>query len=95
MLQVSGLKAIYDPSQPAGQRLREVWIGERALDVKASYTVATLEILAQGGDAYVQFADAGSTELLTRSFADALLDFFAQRGQVDVPPRGRLIATPR
>ena len=72
-----------------------MWVGVKMLDADARYTVATLEILAQGGDAYVQFADAVATKLLPRSFADALLDYFGKRSQVAVPPRGRLIATPR
>ena len=91
MLQVSGLRARYDPSRPPGERLISVEVGNQNLERDATYEVATLEILAQGGDAYVQFKDAQSHTLLERSFAGALERFFGVRERVAAPSAGRLI----
>ncbi len=91
MLQVSGLVAEYDPAQPSGQRLMNVRIGERPLQADALYRIATLEILAQGGDAYVQFNEANSKVFLERPFAEVLEAYFAARDVVRVPVRGRLV----
>ncbi len=91
LLQVSGLVATYDPTQAPGQRLVDVRINERPLDPEATYVVATLEILAQGGDAYVQFRDAKSVTFLERPFAEVLEAFFTSRDLVGVPKRGRLV----
>ncbi len=92
MLQISGLVVTYDPARQPGERLIDVRINERPLNPQETYTVATLEILAQGGDAYVQFNDAKSTEFLERPFAEMLESYFASRDLVRVPRQGRLVS---
>ena len=52
ILQVSGMEIRYDLSEPAGSRVREVYIGRRALDPEKTYTVTTIDFLAAGGDAF-------------------------------------------
>jgi 5'-nucleotidase/UDP-sugar diphosphatase len=56
--QVSGLAFGYNPSAPAGARVREVRIGGQPLDPDREYTVATNDFLAAGGDGYTAFGDA-------------------------------------
>ncbi|MEM7003358.1 MAG: 5'-nucleotidase, partial [Pseudomonadota bacterium] len=90
LLQVSGLIATYDPTQPAGQRLLEVRIDGERLQTNKTYTIATLEILARGGDAYVQFKEAESTTM-RKPFAEALEAYFGARDVVEKPQRRRLI----
>lgn len=58
-LQVSGLTVEYDPSAPAGTRVREVTVGRRPLEPAQRYSVATDAFLADGGDGYAMFAAAG------------------------------------
>ena len=76
MLQVSGLSVRYDSSRPAGDRVLEVFVDNKPLDDEALYRVGTLEILAQGGDRYIQFLSAESTSWAKGTFADALLNAF-------------------
>jgi len=52
ILQVSGMEIRYDLSEPAGSRVREVYIGRRVLDTEKTYTVTTIDFLAAGGDAF-------------------------------------------
>jgi len=56
--QVSGIAFVYDPSAPAGSRVREVRIGDQPLDPAREYSVATNDFLAAGGDGYTAFGDA-------------------------------------
>jgi 5'-nucleotidase len=80
----------YDPQAPAGERVRSAAVDGNAIEPERSYQVATLEILAQGGDAYVQFHQAREVEFEEISFASVLERYFASAGTVSVPPRGRL-----
>ena len=95
MLQVSGLEVRYDPSRPAGRRLLGIEVGGEPLRLDGTYRVATLEILAQGGDAYTQFEQGRVESLSDETFGDVLQAWFRSQGQVAVPARGRLIPESR
>jgi len=56
--QVSGLKISYWASAPQGSRLKEVLVGDRPLDLEATYVVAMNDFLAAGGDGYRSFTEA-------------------------------------
>lgn len=95
ILQVSGLEVRYDPSQPAGRRIAGIEVGGEPLRLDGRYRVATLEILAQGGDRYAAFADGRLESMSDTRFADLLEAWFRARDQVTAPARGRLIAESR
>jgi len=95
MLQVSGLQVVYDPKQPIGRRLIRVSVNGERLESDRSYRVATLEILAQGGDAYVQFEQAQKTNITQRRFATMLEEYFRANKIVGLPSRERLIIDSR
>ena len=92
LLQVSGLMVTYDPRAPIGERVVSAAVNGRAIERDHSYQVATLEILAQGGDAYVQFHRAADIEFEETAFASVLEQYFANTGTVSIPARGRLRA---
>ena len=54
--QVSGLTFRFDPSAPAGSRVREVSVAGKPLDPKATYTIAVHDFMLKGGDGYAMFA---------------------------------------
>lgn len=56
--QVSGLSLTADLSRPAGRRLLAVRVGGAALDERRTYTVATNDFLARGGDDYRMLREA-------------------------------------
>ncbi len=56
--QVSGLRFSYRPAAPPGQRVTEVEVGGRPLEDAKTYTVATNDFLAAGGDGYTVFGAA-------------------------------------
>jgi 2',3'-cyclic-nucleotide 2'-phosphodiesterase (5'-nucleotidase family) len=91
MVQVSGLRAVYDLDRPAGKRLVSLEIGGRRADDARVYRVATNSFLAQGGDLYRTFlrgrviADSGVL------LSDLLLDHLRKNRRVAPPSPGRLV----
>jgi 2',3'-cyclic-nucleotide 2'-phosphodiesterase/3'-nucleotidase len=90
--QVSGLSLTYDPAAPPGARVRQVLVGGRPLDRSASYTLTTVDFLANGGDGYDAFKDA--TVLIPASQGPLqtamLLDYLAAQGTVGPVVEGRI-----
>ncbi|WP_306061534.1 bifunctional metallophosphatase/5'-nucleotidase [Natronococcus wangiae] len=56
--QVSGFSYTFDPDAPVGERVREVCIRGDPVDPSATYTLATNDFVAGGGDGYEMLADA-------------------------------------
>jgi 2',3'-cyclic-nucleotide 2'-phosphodiesterase (5'-nucleotidase family) len=56
--QVSGLVIAADMTRPPGQRITSIAVGGAPLDDDRTYSVATNDFLARGGDGYSQFRDA-------------------------------------
>ena len=55
--QVSGLTIEADVSRPPGSRVISVKVGDAPLDPARTYTLATNDFMARGGDDYVMFRD--------------------------------------
>ncbi len=90
--QVSGLEFIWNPEIPAGLRVHEVLVGGQALDLEATYTVATNDFMASGGDGYSMLRDA---EVVVPAEAGPLLsnlviDYIEERGNVSPLVEGRI-----
>ncbi|MFK7831031.1 MAG: 5'-nucleotidase C-terminal domain-containing protein [Congregibacter sp.] len=83
LLQVTGIVLSYDPTASKGSRVQTVCVGDQPLNPGQLYTIATLEILAQGGDAYRQFLEAEQTQVLQERFSDTLEKAFSGRESVD------------
>jgi 5'-nucleotidase/UDP-sugar diphosphatase len=56
--QVSGLTFKYSPSKKRGERIEEVLVAGRAIELGKEYMVATNDFLAAGGDGYKAFGVA-------------------------------------
>lgn len=90
MVQVSGLRARYDLSRPLGERLVDLTVGDRPVDVNATYRVATNSFLAEGGDGYTGFKE-GQVAAKDAVLSDVLADYIAARATVLAPQLGRLV----
>lgn len=91
--QVSGLEFIWNPEIPAGLRVREVVVGGQALDLEATYTVATNDFMASGGDGYSMLRDA---EVVVPGQAGPLLtnlvmEYIQEQGAVSPGVEGRIV----
>ncbi len=56
-LAVSGMNFTFDPSQPVGQRVQEIFINGAPLDENKIYTMAALDFTLMGGDDYTMLKD--------------------------------------
>jgi 5'-nucleotidase / UDP-sugar diphosphatase len=56
--QVSGLKFSYRKQAPVGERVQEISLDGRPLELHKKYTLATNDFLAAGGDGYQMLAEA-------------------------------------
>jgi 2',3'-cyclic-nucleotide 2'-phosphodiesterase (5'-nucleotidase family) len=92
--QVSGLSMTYDPTAAAGARVASVDVGGKPLDVEASYTLATIDFLANGGDGYTVLQDAEVLIPPTGGPVQSalLLDYLAANGTVSPTVEGRVVA---
>src|SRR5262249_1138909 len=94
LIQVSGLRATYDLSRPAGKRLLDLQIGHNAVDAGKVYRVATNSFVAEGGDLYQMFLQVPHQDS-GKSLADVVMDYIQKRGEIGQPKPGRLISVSR
>jgi 2',3'-cyclic-nucleotide 2'-phosphodiesterase (5'-nucleotidase family) len=91
--QVSVLRFSYDSSREPGDRVREIWVGGRLLDVTRSYSVAVTDYTTAGGDGYSMFrrGTATGTKDDGTVLADAVLDYLRPTATISSQPEGRII----
>jgi 2',3'-cyclic-nucleotide 2'-phosphodiesterase (5'-nucleotidase family) len=53
--QVSGIQFTFNPELPAGSRIVDVTVNGNKLDKNATYTLGTVDFIANGGDGYEMF----------------------------------------
>lgn len=92
--QISGMKVTWDPKAAPGGRVVSVSVGNAPLDEARSYTLATNDYIARGGDGYGVFKSA---KVLIdsdggRLMAAQVMDYIAQLGQVAPKLEGRIVA---
>ena len=93
LLQLSGPKVRYHKQRSTANRVYTVEMEKYSLKLSQTYKVATIEILAQGGDLFSAFTEA---KRLTPkgsqiTFADMLKENLSRRQVVGLPVRGRMI----
>lgn len=91
VLQVSGLTVSYDLQKPEGHRVVSVNVGSQPLAMDMEYNVATIDVIAQGGDLYRTATQATNVERTDRAFGDVLEAYFQEHAVVKIPSGGRLI----
>lgn len=89
--QVSGIRFKYDLKQEAGKRVYDVKVADKALDPEKTYTLATNDFMAGGGDGYTMFAKGkklGDYGLYT----EILEKYLAEHKNVNPKVEGRIVA---
>jgi 2',3'-cyclic-nucleotide 2'-phosphodiesterase (5'-nucleotidase family) len=90
ILQVSGIKIQYDLSEPAGSRVKEVYIGISPLDPNKTYTVTTVDFLAVGGDKFSTFKE-GRNIVYGKALRDIFVSYLKEHSPVFPMIEGRII----
>jgi 5'-nucleotidase/UDP-sugar diphosphatase len=89
---ISGMTVEVDLKKPAAERVVSVMVGGEPLDEAKTYTLATNDFVARGGDGYTAFADA--TNLIdpvdAQLMASQVIDYVAEMGTVAPEPEGRI-----
>jgi len=92
--QVSGVSFIYNPKAKAGSRVISAKIGGQPLNKGRTYTVATNNYAAGGGDGYSVFKkakviiDASGATIM----AGMVMDYIKAKGSVSPKVEGRIVA---
>ncbi len=93
MLQVSGLKVVYDLAAAEGSRVKELTIGGKPADRSRIYRVTTNDFLAAGGDRFGMFRE-GKNAVIGDDVRDAFLDYLKKHSPVSPRIEGRIVVTP-
>ena len=88
LLQVSGLKIVYDLAKDKGQRVLSVTHDGKPVLPEDRLTVSMPGFLAEGGDLYTVFGDIEEQGRVGK-VTDVVISYMADRGEISVPERGR------
>ncbi len=90
----SGLVMTWSRSAPPGERVKSVTVNGKPLDPAATYTVATNDFVAKGGDGYSVFTQARTLidPDAAKYMATMVMDFVAAAGEVAPKVEGRVTA---
>jgi 2',3'-cyclic-nucleotide 2'-phosphodiesterase (5'-nucleotidase family) len=89
---VSGLRFSYDPQVEPGSRVSNVEVGGRPIEPAATYSVATNDFMANGGDGYTAFRegrmliDPNAAQIA----ASQVIDYVQRKGSVAPRVEGRI-----
>ena len=78
-----------DTSAAEGSRVHSVTIGGKALDPEATYTLATNDFTAVGGDEYTMF-NKYTISGMYGAMDEALIEYMQKLGAVDIKTDGRI-----
>ncbi len=89
---VSGMSYVFDPAQPAGKRIVSANVGQQPLDPGATYTLATNDYVAKGGDNYDMLK--GLKRLIDTSaatlMATTVMQYIEAQGAIAPKVEGRI-----
>jgi len=86
---ISGMEVVIDPSQEVGSRVVEVMVKGEELDMEATYSLATNDFLAAGGDDYTMFGDNELTALYP-GLDEILIEYIKEYGTEGSSVEGRI-----
>ncbi|MEA2081636.1 MAG: bifunctional UDP-sugar hydrolase/5'-nucleotidase [Elusimicrobiota bacterium] len=82
LLQMSGLKIIFNSGLPAGKRLLNVIVKNAEIDDEKEYTVATNSFLSGGGDGFVTFKKGSDIKDTGIKLLNAEIEYFKNNSPV-------------
>ncbi|MEK5269308.1 5'-nucleotidase C-terminal domain-containing protein [Aeribacillus sp. FSL K6-8394] len=90
---VAGITFAIDASKPAGERIHSVKINGKPIDMKKTYTLATNDFLAAGGDEYTVLSNYPVTGEY-QALDEAVIEYIRKRGTIEPKVENRIIAAP-
>ena len=89
-MQTSGLKWTIDLTSPAGQRIRDVRVGNVPIEPAREYPVVTHESMLKGLHRYRSFAAGREQQVLGQSVTEVVEAALKRRSTVRAPPLGNV-----
>ncbi|EGP19146.1 5'-nucleotidase C-terminal domain-containing protein, partial [Halomonas sp. TD01] len=94
-LQVSaGVELVYDSREPVGERVVSLTITQQAIDPERTYTIATNNFTAAGGDSHAVLGAAyedGRNTIVGNTDWQMLRDYLVSLGEVTYRVEGRIV----
>ncbi|MGB9857042.1 MAG: bifunctional metallophosphatase/5'-nucleotidase [Dictyoglomaceae bacterium] len=90
ILQVSGIRVKYDMTKPVGQRVVEVYVGDKPLELDKVYRVVTNDFLAAGGDNFVTFKE-GKNLVYGDMLRDVFVEYLKKHSPISPKVEGRSV----
>ncbi|MCV2893110.1 bifunctional metallophosphatase/5'-nucleotidase [Lentibacter sp. XHP0401] len=90
-LQVAGMIYAFDPSQPVGERISDVMVGDEPLDLAKDYKVVSNNYVRGGGDGFAMFRDAANAYDFGPDLADVTAEYMAQNIPYTPMTDGRIV----
>ncbi len=87
--QIGGMTVTFDPAKDAGSRITELLIGGEPVDVEKTYTLATNDFLAAGGDNYVSLGEFPVTMYLG-AMDELIVNYLKDHSPVAPEVEGRI-----
>ena len=91
---VAGMTYKIDPSAEPGKRVYDVMIKGQPIDLQKTYTLATNDFMAIGGDEYTMFMDKKIIAEYS-AFDEILAEYIQKIGEVNAEVEGRIIVEDR
>lgn len=89
---VAGMKYVFNPTKPAGQRVASITIGEEPIDLEKTYTLVSNDFVATGGDGYTMF-DGKKIVAEGALLSDVLIAYLKDAGEISPQIEGRIVAS--
>jgi 2',3'-cyclic-nucleotide 2'-phosphodiesterase (5'-nucleotidase family) len=87
---VAGLTYTIDESKPAGERVHSILIQGEPINMEQTYSMATNDFLAAGGDNYTMFKDLVHTGDYP-ALDEAVINYIKDRGTISPVTEGRIV----
>ena len=91
LVQFSGVTIKYDSKRPKGNRLIEVKINNKSLDLLKKYSIASSAFVAYGGDGFEMLQNGKLIKQSDEKMVDYFIDYFRGKQDLYIPPLGRQI----
>lgn len=91
--QVSGMNFHFNPKKSIGERVTKITVGSKPLALGRTYTLATLDFLADGGDGYDVFAKTKRADKIADAplLTDAIVAYLKKNGPIAPKVEGRIV----
>ncbi|MFO8034595.1 MAG: 5'-nucleotidase C-terminal domain-containing protein [Candidatus Bipolaricaulota bacterium] len=90
-LQVGGLRFFFDPDRPVGERVLMVFVDGEAIHPEKTYTLATNDFLAAGGDAYTMLEEAEQIAVADKTDQEMFIEYLQEYSPVFPVVEGRIV----